>query len=282
MKRRSTFFNTLEDFKNNNKNKEKWNQLLQISQTYFEKDDILFTEDYNTICWHIFLNYKKFNSPEALTMAKSWAQKAIEKNPNNPHMNETYANILFETGLVNEAVKYQQIATDKLKKQGHKWAGMYEERLERFKAHLNDETITVGSKYIDVVATNLDAEDVKLSQVINRKTSLLVFWRPGSLYGLEKLRELFPVYQKYKNKDFVVVGIAGAFKSTQNVERITKNENILWTNLVDLDRRNRIWDKYNVLNTDFRTFLIDEKGFIVAIDTTVETLGEELGRLLHK
>ena len=43
-----------------------------------------------------------------------------------------------------------------------------------------------------------------------------------------------------------------------------------WLNLIELDRQNKIWEKYNVMNGGGGMFLIDGSGEILAVDPTAE------------
>lgn len=287
-----SFNTTLNNFKADNANPEKWNAFLTAAKHYLNARETsflynksmpynsMFVEDVNTICWNIYLSGKKMNTPDATAMGVEWAKKAVQEKPEDPHMNETYANLLFEMGLVAEAVKYQQKATDILKKQGHQWTDMYQERLERFKAHLSDTDVKTGSHYPNVNPTNLDGETVQLSTVIEGKTALLVFWATWAPYSIEKQRELIPIYNQFKNKGLTVVGIAGEFKFTKKMRETIENEQIPWINLVDLDRTDRVWDKYGVLNTGYKTFLIDKNGTVAAINPTVAELEATLKNML--
>ena len=52
-------------------------------------------------------------------------------------------------------------------------------------------------------------------------------------------------------------------------------------NLVELDKQNKIWDKYGIPNSGGKTFLVDKDGSILAIHPTADEVRELLNELLN-
>jgi alkyl hydroperoxide reductase subunit AhpC len=52
--------------------------------------------------------------------------------------------------------------------------------------------------------------------------------------------------------------------------KIIEKEKFPWINLVELDHKNQIWERYGVTRSAGATFLIDKVGKILAIDPTAE------------
>ncbi|KFC57588.1 hypothetical protein FEM08_36350 [Flavobacterium gilvum] len=93
-------------------------------------------------------------------------------------------------------------------------------------------------------------------------------------------KSYIPVYEKYKDKGFVIVGVAGEFKNTDAYKIAIAKDKYPWLNLIELDNKNGIWNKYNISNSGGSTFLIDSKGKILAIHPDAEQLEKILKELL--
>lgn len=68
-----------------------------------------------------------------------------------------------------------------------------------------------------------------------------------------------PLYEKYKEKRLVVVGIASEYNSTNDLKAALSNEKWPWLNLVALDGAVKSWDIYGA-----GSILIDRNGKILA------------------
>jgi hypothetical protein len=274
---RNDFFTSRTTF-SKNKNPENWNKFLKKAKIYFS-NDVTYPGDYNTVAWTVYYNYKDYDTKDALFFARDWAKRGVDRKPEDGHMHDTYANLLFDLGFVEDAVKHQQIAYDIVKAQGHEWTELYEERLNRFKSALKYSGIKVGSKYIDVTPINFESEDVKLSKVIKGKVTILSFWAPITETSNEKNRLLLPIFNEFKTKEFQIVGITKALLPLKKVKDKLQKENLPWMNLLDFKNRDRIWDKYGVFRVKNRIFLLDKTGTIISIDPTIEELRKELKKL---
>ncbi len=92
---------------------------------------------------------------------------------------------------------------------------------------------------------------------------------------------MVPLYDEYKDKGFTIIGVAGEFKNTDRLVKFLKKEKWEWTNLVELDRKNKIWQKYGVDGGGGGIFLIDENGLILAKDPTATEVRKELESRLN-
>lgn len=61
----------------------------------------------NDVAWAVV---KKSNDRHELSIALSWSEKAINDLPQNPMVIDTYAQILYKLGRVDEAIKFQEKA----------------------------------------------------------------------------------------------------------------------------------------------------------------------------
>lgn len=138
----------------------------------------------------------------------------------------------------------------------------------------------IGKRYIDFSAPDLEGNEVKLSDQIEGKVALINLWATWCGPCIRKSREIIPVVERYSDKGFTVVGVAGEFKSTDNLERFLEKDEFPWLNLVELDRKNAIWAKYGIPRSGGGMFLVDRNGEILMKDPTAEELEQELAVLL--
>jgi peroxiredoxin len=143
------------------------------------------------------------------------------------------------------------------------------------------ENVKIGKKYIDFSAPDLNGNNIKLSDKINGKVALLDLWATWCGPCIAKTRTMVPLYNEYKDKGFTIVGVAGEFKNTDRLVKFLDKEKWEWLNLVELDRKNAIWQKYGVDGGGGGIFLIDEEGTILAKNPTAEEVRKELESRLN-
>lgn len=141
--------------------------------------------------------------------------------------------------------------------------------------------IKVGKQFIDFSAPDLEGNIVKLSTEIEGKVALLDLWATWCGPCIAKSRTMIPLYNEYKDKGFTIVGIAGEFDNTDRLESFLEKEDFSWLQLVELDKKNGIWNKYGIDNSGGQIFLIDNEGKIIAIDPTAEEVRKELENILE-
>jgi len=91
---------------------------------------------------------------------------------------------------------------------------------------------------------------------------------------------MVPVFDKFKDSGFIIVGIAGEFKDTNRLVAHLEREKYPWINLVEIDYKHGIWDKYNISNSAGMTLLVDRQGQILAINPTAAEVAKKLDKLL--
>ena len=94
--------------------------------------------------------------------------------------------------------------------------------------------------------------------------------------------EMIPLYEQYKDKGFVIIGVARETGNTQNMQAAIKKDGYKWPQLVELDDRANIWAKYGCNNAAGRRILLDAQGKIIAFDPTIEQLTAEVEKRINK
>ena len=211
-----------------------------------------------------------FNSKEYLQLLE-WEQKTYI--PNNPNIISYY---LF----LNQLIYFKEnTKVDLLKKNyeilskanpNHQYNKLAKNLIQSI------EQIKVGNKYIDFSAPDLNGNNIKLSSLIEGKITILDLWATWCSPCISKSRKLIPIFNEYKDKGLTIIGVAGEFKNTERLNQVLKKEKWDWINLIELDRKNSIWELYGVDNGGGGIFLINEKGIIISINPTIEEIEEYL------
>ena len=131
-------------------------------------------------------------------------------------------------------------------------------------------------KYIDFTAPDLDGNLVKLSSEIKGKVAIIDLWASWCGPCRRKSITYIPIYDEYKEKGFTIVGVAKEFKNDNAMRKAIEKDGYPWTNLIELDGKNGIWEKYGVSNGAGATFLVDKNGKILATNPTADEVREIL------
>jgi len=137
-------------------------------------------------------------------------------------------------------------------------------------------SFSAGVPYVDFTAVDFDGKQVRLSERITGKPALLHLWASWCGPCRRDGVELIPVYDEFRDKDFVVIGVARERGTAAAAEAAVKLHQFPWENLVELDDVGQIWDKFGMGGAAGCKFLIDEKGIIVAINPSVDEIRDFL------
>ena len=137
--------------------------------------------------------------------------------------------------------------------------------------------IKVGNRYIDFTAPALDGTLHTLSKEIGGKIALIDLWASWCGSCRRTSKSMIPLYEKYKERGFTVVGVARESKR-EDMERALAQDGYPWLNLLELQDEHKIWEKYGVSRAGGTTVLVDRDGTILAIHPTAE----EVERILQE
>jgi len=133
-------------------------------------------------------------------------------------------------------------------------------------------SLKAGVPFIDFTAVDLTGKSVKLSERIAGKPAVLHLWASWCGPCRQKGKELIPVYEEFRDKGFVVIGVARERNTSDAAEAAIKLDEYPWENLIELNDAEQIWSKYGIGNAAGSDFLIDEKGNIIAVAPSIEEI----------
>ena len=141
--------------------------------------------------------------------------------------------------------------------------------------------LQVGNHYVDFEAPDLDGKMHRLSDMVaGQKLVLLDLWASWCAPCRRASMEMMPLYEKYKSRGFMVVGVARESESTDAMEAAIRKDGYKWPQLVELDDRANIWSQYGCVNAAGRRILFNDEGEILAFDPTIEQLTAEVEKHL--
>ena len=109
------------------------------------------------------------------------------------------------------------------------------------------------------------------------KIALIDLWASWCGSCRRTSKSMIPLYEKYKERGFTVVGVARESKR-EDMERALARDGYPWLNLLELQDEHKIWEKYGVSRAGGITVLVDRDGTILAIHPTAE----EVERILQE
>jgi peroxiredoxin len=144
----------------------------------------------------------------------------------------------------------------------------------------NSKKGAIGTDAIEFTQTDVDGKNVSLSS-FRGKYVLVDFWASWCRPCREENPNVVKVYNKYKDKNFTVLGVSLDQNRAPWVKAI-QNDNLAWTQVSDLKGwANEAAAKYNIQSIP-QNYLIDPSGKIVAKNLRGVDLESKLDEILGK
>lgn len=139
--------------------------------------------------------------------------------------------------------------------------------------------LAIGKKAPDFTSKTAEEVEFKLSENLG-KVTLIDFWASWCGPCRQENPNVVGVYNDYKDKGLKIIGVSLDQDKTKWLEAV-KADKLTWDHVAQLDPQNDVAAKlYNVASIP-STFLLDEKGNIIAKNLRGNALREKIAELLN-
>lgn len=144
---------------------------------------------------------------------------------------------------------------------------------------LAQRNIKPGGRFIDFTAPDLQGNSHRLSEEISGRIALIDLWASWCGPCRRNSKAMMPVYEEFRDRGFTVVGVARE-KEAENMRKAIEQDGYRWLNLLELNDRAMIWERYGCGNGGGKTVLVDRDGTILAVNPKADEVREVLSRKL--
>lgn len=131
-----------------------------------------------------------------------------------------------------------------------------------------------GQSFNDFNLPDLDGNDIKLSQLLEKGPVMISFWATWCTPCKEEMKKLSPVYEKYRDQGFTYLAI-----NQDNQKSLAKVKSYIMANgyefPVVLDTDKKVFEAYNGIGIPY-SLLIDKNKNIIAKHLGYVTGDEEI------
>ena len=143
------------------------------------------------------------------------------------------------------------------------------------------ESVAIGNEFVDFTMKNPEGEYISLSDFAEKGKYVFVdFWASWCGPCRDEMPNVVNAYNKYKNKDFEIVGVSLDKDHDKWIQGI-KDLNMAWPQMSDL----KLWESSVVelyaIQSIPHTVLLDKEGKIIAKNLRGEMLDAKLAELLN-
>ena len=128
-----------------------------------------------------------------------------------------------------------------------------------------------GKPYIDFEARTVDSELVQVASFYKGKVALIDLWASWCGPCRRHSIDLIPIYEKYKDQGFTVIGIARE-DEVSKMTQATEKDGYPWLSLIDLKDELKVWQKNGLSFAGGGMFLVDRDGTILSTSTEADEL----------
>ena len=129
--------------------------------------------------------------------------------------------------------------------------------------------------FFDFTVVDLNGKPVRLSERITGKPAVLNLWTSSCAPCRKKGKELIPLYKDFRDKGFVVIGVAHE-RNISTAEAAIRLDKYPWENFVELNDVEQIRLRYGLAGGMGNYFLIDENGYIIAVAPSIDEIRDFL------
>ncbi len=134
-----------------------------------------------------------------------------------------------------------------------------------------------GGDFFDFKLPDLNGKQHTLSEEIKGKYAFIDIWAPWCGPCIAKSREMKPLFENYKDKDFTVIGVASKYQEIADVKKLLEKEKYSWITLIDKpELDSRIIEYYGIEMAGGGCVLVDKAGKIVLVNPSVEEVAKVL------
>ena len=134
-----------------------------------------------------------------------------------------------------------------------------------------------GGDFFDFKLPDLNGMEYTLSEEIKGKYAFIDIWAPWCGPCIAKSREMIPLFESYKEKEFTVIGVASKYQEIADVEKLLEKDKYPWITLIDKpELDSRINEHYGIEMAGGGCVLVDKAGKIVLVNPSVEEVAKVL------
>jgi len=138
---------------------------------------------------------------------------------------------------------------------------------------------SVISDFPDIALPDINNKTVKLSQ-FKGKNILLLFWSTYNIAGIEMIKKLTPIYNRYHKKEFEIYQVALDNDLKEWVKTLNRF-NMPWVNVIDKNAENSYFAKIYNINSIPSVFLITKKGDIISKNIDINNIEKSIKEIIN-
>lgn len=137
-------------------------------------------------------------------------------------------------------------------------------------------SVNAGNKYPNYRLTREDGTSEQILSLINGNVAVIDLWASWCLPCRRHSIELIPLYEKFKDRGFMVVAVARERDNCDAMNKAMKKDGYPWESFVDLEDRDNVWRTNGADNAGGKIILVDDDGIIVGTDMPVTEINNFL------